>query len=282
MVIATGLAVGVSLGEVLPAGATVQVNPPQASCYAFYYYDNLSSLYENSVCGSATSTAGYGNTYAGVNDTGQTAFTRGKSDAVFFAAGHSIDFCTGSNCSGVAFNFEAPNGGTIDALVGDSSYTAELSGPFLSDICDDANNCHMQSSTAGKSYSWGTAAELDEINLVVLEGCVTANNSQGTSMGLAAYDAGAGTTIGFTQNISFALNTSNVDAYGYAWGHRFWNDLQGQSTYYTSMIDAANYENSQSGGWYGYNSYYMYTSPGAPNSLYPAEYWYLVGCYACL
>jgi len=123
---------------------------------------------------------------------------------------------------------------------------------------------------------------LDEINLVVLQGCVTANNSDGVSMAEAAYDAGAGTTIGFTQNITFVDGQANYNKWGYAWGSHFWSDLQNGSSYYGSMIDASNYENSVSGGWYGYNSYYMYQAPGAPTSLRPAQYWYLVTCYACL
>jgi hypothetical protein len=281
MVSAIGLAVALSLVKALPAGATVEVSPPQASCYDFYYWDALTSLYVAAACRQAGSSAGYGSS-AFDDASGQTAFTRGNKDAVFYAAGHSLDFCSGSNCSGVGFLFQYGSPSTLDALVGDSAYTAELGGPFLASICDDANNCHTQSDTAGKAYSWGTAAELDEINLVVLEGCVTANNSDGESMAQAASKAGAGTTIGFLQNIDFSAGTNNLNRYGYAWGSHFWADVQNGSSYSGSMIDAANYENSVSGGWYGYNSYYMYHSSGAPNSLRPAQYWYLVTCYTCV
>lgn len=280
-VLSAGLAIGVSLGEAVPVGATVQVNPPQASCYSFYYWDALDSNYENSLCGSAGSAAGY-SAEALVNVDAQYAHQHGVNDAVYFSAGHSLDLCTGSNCTGAAMLFEQPNGGTLSALVGDASYTAEMGGPFLSTVCDDTNNCHSQSATAGQAYSWGTAAELDEMNLAVIEACVTANNGAGTSIALAAYNAGAGTATGFTQNISFATGTDNLDKWGYAWGHRFWNDLQNGSSYSGSMLDATSYENAQSGGYFGYDSAYMYHAAGAPNSLRPAQYWYLVGCYACL
>jgi hypothetical protein len=171
--------------------------------------------------------------------------------------------------------YEQPNGGTLSALVGDPSLAVDASGASLADVCDDSNNCHYQSATAGNGYSWGTNAELSDINLVVLQGCVTANNSDGNSIAQAAWNSsGYGTVIGFTQNITFALYSANYDQWGYAWGSRFWSDLNNGSSYSSAMIDAANYEYSQSGGWYGYDSYYMYGgyNPYGQASLYPAQY----------
>ena len=283
--IATGLAMGAMLCEVLPAGATVPVNPPQASCYDFYYWDNLTSRYENSNCGAAANWAGYLNLYAGPNAGAGTAYTRGVHDAVFFAAGHSYDFCNGSLCSGVAFLFELPNSGTLSTLVGNAQYTAQTGGLNLADVCDDAQppNCHTQSASAGVSYAWGTKAELDEINLVVLQGCVTANNSVATSIAEAAASAGAGTVIGFLQNISFALYNDNYSEYGYAWGSRFWGDLQAGSSYGSAVSDAVHYVFTQSGSQYwGYNSYWIDHKSTAPNSLYPAQYYIPTGCLSCV
>jgi hypothetical protein len=255
-------------------GATIQDKPPRADCYAFMFWDGLSSLYSNSNCGTATSAAGYA-TSAYANIDAGTAFRNGAHDAVYFSAGHSLDWGN----SGIAALFELPNGGDLSALVGSPSYAPQIS---LTSVCNDKGNCHYQSATAGGSYAWGTAAELDEINLVVLEECNTANNSNATSIGQAAFNAGAGTVIGFTKLISFAVNSTNDNRWGYAWANKFWSDLQSGSTYYTSMIDASNYENSQSGGWYGYDGYYMFHGTGAPTTLAPATYWYLVGCYTCV
>jgi hypothetical protein len=243
----------------------------QGSCYDAYYFDGLDSRYTSASCLSAIDAAGY-NGAGFSNTTAQSAFERSPLDAVFFHAGHSIDFYqAGSSAhSGVGLVYEGPTTTSdLDLLVGDPIYAAELTGVDAT-ICSEGGGCHTQTVLA--SYPWGDEPNHLVANLAVFEGCATAQDTAtDTSIATTVYDAGAGTVVGFSQDVSFPANADNTNLYGDGWANRFWSDARAGDSYVSSVIDASN----SVGNAYGFGSWVVLQNSGAPQSLYPAQYFTL-------
>jgi hypothetical protein len=260
--------VGPGAALATPAHATAVV---QGSCYDAYYFDGLDSRYASSSCASAIDAAGYAG--AGFsNATAQSAYERSPLDAVFFHAGHSIDFYQpGSSAhSGVGLVYEGPSRTSdLDLLVGDPIYAAQLTGVDAT-ICAEGGGCHTQ--TVLTSYAWGDQPTHLVANLVVLEGCATAQDTTtDVSIARSVYDTGAGTVVGFSQDVSFSANVDNSNLYGDGWANRFWSDARSGYSYTSAVIDASN----SVGNANGLGSWVVLQNPGAPQSLYPAQYFTL-------
>jgi hypothetical protein len=243
------------------------------SCYDFLFYDGLDSRYAANHCAGALNAAGYAGT-AYHNVAATTALANAQSDAVFFHAGHSLDFfenncqptCTGAH-TGVAMAFESPDqNGNLDALASDPITAADLTNAFVQ-VCSEGGGCKNQ--LVMTAYPWGDDPALIKDNLIVLESCATAQDTTSfTSLARTAYDSGAGTVVGFVDDVSFSVNADESNLYGDAWANTFWSDAQSGVAYTTSVVDASNAVGNQ----YGYGSYVILINPGAPSSLYPAQY----------
>lgn len=259
----------------IPIGnpSSAQTVPVQASCYDAFYFDGLTSRYSASSCASAVDAAGYTGT-AYHNATAQTAAVNSARDGVFFFAGHAL-VAYDNNCSpacsgphaGVSLMYESPDqNGNLDALAGDPIVAAEFSGADAL-ICTDDNTCRSQLVFA--QYPWGLSPQNYKSNLVVLEGCSTANDTANwTSIATSVSLIGAGTVIGFTQDIGFSVNQDNSNLFGDGWANRFWSDLQAGWSYTAAATDASN----SVGNANGYGSVKVLQAPGAPQSLYPSQY----------
>lgn len=266
---------GLGLAVVLPSTAvpTSAVATVQASCYDAYYFDGLTSRYSAASCANAVNAAGYAGT-AYDNTSAQTAFVNSARDGVFFFAGHSLDLfdnncsptCTGAH-SGVALAYESPNqSGSLDALAADPISAANVSGVLVS-VCTEGGGCQAQPVLV--AYPWGDGPQNFKPNLMVLEGCATSQDTANwVSMATAVHNAGAGTVVGFHDDIAFSVNADNSNLYGDGWANRFWSDLQSGQTYTAAAIDASN----SVGNANGYGSVTVLQNPGAPASLYPAQY----------
>ncbi|HEV7680148.1 MAG TPA: hypothetical protein VGQ42_16425 [Candidatus Dormibacteraeota bacterium] len=250
------------------AGAVRAAAVIQGSCYDAYYFDGLSSRYASGGCASALNSAGYAGA-AFSNATAASALQRAPLDAVFFHAGHSIDFYQpGSTAhSGVGLVYEGPNSSSdIDILAGDPIYAAQLTGAEAT-ICAAGGGCRTQ--LVLTSYPWGDLPSHAVSNLVVLEGCATAQDTTtDVSIARIVYNTGAGTVVGFSQDVSFPTNADNTNLYGDGWANRFWSDAGAGYSYTSAVIDASN----SVGNAYGLGSWVVLQNPGAPQSLYPAKY----------
>jgi hypothetical protein len=237
---------------------------PTGTCVDFLYFDGLDTRHTAAQCASALNQAGY-SAAAYDDQSAQNEVERMTTDAVFFHAGHSLDYYDASGHTAVALLFESPSkGSNFDALLGDPTASIDTEGPVQ--ICNDQNQC-----TSGNliSYPWADTPQLFKFNLVVMEACATtANMDAFLSEGQEAYDAGAGTVLGFSQDIGFPVNVDDSNTYGDAWGNRFWSDAGAGETYSAAAIDAANAEGNNN----GFQSWQLLVNPGAPTSLYPAGY----------
>jgi hypothetical protein len=238
----------------------------QGSCYDALYFDGLTSRYAANHCASALNQAGYAGT-AYHNTSAQTALQNSLADSVFFHAGHSLDFFDSSGHSGVGLMYEAPDqNGDLDALASDPIAAADMTGALVG-VCSEGGGCRSQNVFVG--YPWADTPQIFKANLVVLEACATAQDTASwVSLATTAFDAGAGTTVGFVQDISFSVNQDESNLYGDGWANRFWSDAAAGESYAASVVDASN----SVGNAYGYGSYVILQNPGAPTSLYPAQY----------
>ncbi len=236
----------------------------QGSCYDLLSFDGLDSRYSSTHCASALTQAGYApNAYD--NGDARVAAARSSADAVFFDAGHAVVDNGGSGpTTAVALMYEPSSG--INALLGDPSASPDLDNS--PGICDDTGSCTTIPPPGLIAYPWAYQSHAD--NLAVLEACQTAaTGSLFADMTTLLYDFGVGTTIGFAADVSFPVNAPESNTYGQAWANQFWSDLAGGETYSAAAVDAAN----AVGNGYGFDTWVEKQNPGAPNSLYPAEYY---------
>jgi hypothetical protein len=238
----------------------------QGSCYDALYFDGLTSRYTASHCASALNQAGYSAT-AYHNTSAQQALQNSAGDAVFFHAGHSLDFFDTSGHTGVGLMYESPDqNGNLDALASDPITAADMTGAEVT-VCSEGGGCRTQTVFAG--YPWADTPQMFKANLVVLEACATAQDTTSfVSLATNAFDAGAGTVVGFHDDIAFPVNADETNQYGDGWANRFWADAAAGDSYVASVVDASN----SVGNANGYGSYKVLQNPGAPTSLYPAQY----------
>jgi hypothetical protein len=189
-----------------------------------------------------------------------------NTDAVFFHAGHSLDYYDPTGHTAVALLHESPQGGnTFDALLGDPLASQVTEGP--ANICNDKNQCR---SATLVTYPWANTPQLFKFNLVVLESCATTSViNTFISEGETAHEAGVGSVLGFGLDVAFPVNVDDSNTYGDAWGNRFWSDTGAGQSYTAAAIDAAN----AAGNANGYQSWKLLTYTGSPQSLYPAQYY---------
>lgn len=237
---------------------------PTGTCVDFLYFDGLDTRHTAAQCASALNQAGY-SAAAFDDQSAQNEVERMATDSVFFHAGHSLDYYDPTGHTAVALLHESPQGGsTFDGLLGDPTASQVAEGPMT--ICNDQNQCQNVNMVA---YPWADTPQLFKFNLVVMESCATtATMDAFISEGETAFDAGAGTVLGFSQDIAFPVNVDDSNQYGDAWANRFWSDAGAGETYTAAAIDAAN----AAGNANGYQSWQLLVNPGAPTSLYPAGY----------
>ncbi len=248
--------------------ASASVGPVYGSCYDAKYWDGLTSRYEASDCSTSLGRAGYtARIYH--NTSALTAFLNYPDDAVFYFSGHSLNkYATPGSLSGphsaigLLFEEGGPSG-DLDLLALDIE---ELPATGSYTVCNTYGVCHTQNGL--KAYFWGTEPNTYRVNLAVLQACATASNATASSLAGALNYWGAGTSVGFVDDILDAVNVDNSHEYGNAWANKFWSDLGAGATYSTALIDAAN----SVGGQYGYGSWVQFHRAGAPTSLYPAQY----------
>ncbi|MGI8609474.1 MAG: hypothetical protein ACR2MY_09645 [Candidatus Dormibacteria bacterium] len=264
-----GLALAVALIAPLGPAAAVRAasaTAPTGTCVDFLYFDGLDTRHTAAQCANALNQAGYAG--AAFDDgSAQNEVSRSPQDAVFFHAGHSLDYYDPGGHTAVALLFESPaQGSTFDALLGDPLAAQVAEGPMT--ICNDQNQCRSVDMVA---YPWADTPQMFKYNLVVLESCATAhviNSFQ--DIADVASGAGAGSVLAFTQDVSFPVNADDSNQYGDAWANRFWSDTGGGQSYQAAAIDAAN----AVGNGYGYGSWKLLRPvPSAPSSLYPAQYY---------
>jgi hypothetical protein len=242
---------------------------PVASCYDLISFDGLDARYTANHCAAATAQAGYAAT-SYHNTDARSAAARAVADGVFYSAGHALlDQDSAGNTTAAMLLFEYPGPAqNADGLLGDSftSYDIQAS----SGICDDTGSCH-EYATPIVAYPWADNLPAQfKLNLAVLQSCQTARSGSAfTDMTTLVNQNGAGTAIGFRDDVSFPVNAPESNLYGSAWANRFWADLAGGASYAAATVDASN----AVGNAYGYGSYVVQHTPGAPNSLYPAQYY---------
>jgi len=239
---------------------------PTGTCVDFLFFDGLDSRHTAGQCASALNGAGY-SAAAYDDQSAQNEVQRSATDAVFFHAGHSLDYFDPSGHTAVALLFESPQGGsTFDGLLGDPTASQVTEGPMQ--ICNDQNVCRSANMVA---YPWADTPQLFKFNLVVLESCATtAVMDAFFSEGQTAYDAGAGSVLGFSQDVGFPVNADDTNTYGDGWANRFWSDTgAGGETYTAAAIDAAN----SVGNANGFRSWQLLVNPNAPQTLRPAQFY---------
>lgn len=255
-------ALAASLGAFVPHPAAA-VAVVQASCYDAMYYDGLTTRWSASHCASATTDAGYGGASFD-NASAKQATERNARDGVFFFAGHALVFTTQGD-SGSTLVFEGPNSsGDLDGLASTPQNTA-LFERALIQLCSAGGGCRDQNAFLSYPYL------AEKVNLVVAEGCNTAQNGSFLTVSVpsfaqGAYNHEAGTAIGFYDEILFPVNADETGQYGDGWANRFWSDLDAGYDYTTAMVDAAN----AVGNAGGLGSYVEFHHPGAPTHLRPA------------
>jgi hypothetical protein len=260
------LVVGIGLlPSVLAPAAGRAATVPTGTCVDFLYFDGLDSRHLAGQCNSALTQAGYAS--AGYDDqSARNEVQRESTDAVFFHAGHSLDYYDATGHTAIALMFESPQGGSnFDALLGDPTASIDAEGPAT--ICNTQNQC--QNATL-VSYPWASNPTNAKLNLVVLESCATDGQiSSFFSIADTAYDFGlANTVVAFSQDVSFPVNVDDSNQYGDGWGNRFWADAAANDSYKSSVIDASN----SVGNSYGFGSWVVLNPGVGPQSLYPAQY----------
>jgi hypothetical protein len=260
-----------ALGVPRVAGAATV---PTGTCMDYHYFDGLDTFYSASPCAGALNQAGYS---AGAydNQTATTEVQRSNTDAVFFHNGHALDYYDGAGHTAIALLDESPPtvstlGDTFDGLLGDPTAAQVAEGPVT--ICNAQNQC---TNTNLVTYPWASTPQMFKFNLIVMEACATSGPSNNFfSEAQMASTLGAGNVLAFSQDVSSSVNVDNSNQFGDAWANRFWGDAGAGYSYASSAIDALNYEKQNSGGGaYGYDSWTLFTSSAAPQSLYPAQYW---------
>lgn len=247
-----------------PAGAATV---PTGTCVDFLYFDGLDSRHTAAQCASALNAAGY-SAAAYDDQSAVNEVQRSNTDAVFFHAGHSLDYYDTTGHTAIALMFESPQGGsTFDGLLGDPTASQVAEGPTT--ICTSSGACTPANLV---TYPWADTPQVFKFNLAVLESCATTGPS-GTFVSEAqeAFDAGAGSVLGFSQDIGFPVNADDTNQFGDGWANRFWADAGAGQSYNAAAIDAAN----SVGNANGFGSWQLLVNPGAPQSLYPAQYFVL-------
>lgn len=249
---------------------------PLATCWDALYWDLVNSRSSAADCVNASAAAGY-DIVGASNASAKFAIGYGGATAVFFVAGHSLDFSEGTAKVGQAMLFESPdNNGDIDAISGSSLYTTANQAITMGQyICNTASppQCHQTMIFA--DYPFADTPFIFQMNLAVFAGCYTSQEGATLhSINYVASASGADNSVGFTGEV-FHPNgaTDQPSAYGNAWAQTFWSDLKSNLTYGQALVDGSNaVANLYAGNAYGWNTYVWYQSPGAASTLYPAQF----------
>ena len=269
--IAIGAATNLLTSFVLTGSTPVEAaTVPTGTCMDYHYFDGLDTQFSASSCASALNSAGYA-AAAYNNQSATTEVQRSNTDAVFYHNGHALDFfdSAGHTAIGLLDESTSATGDTFDGLLGDPTAADNAEGPVS--LCNSQNQCV---NTNLVTYPWASTPQIAKYNLLVLEGCATSGPSATYfSEADMAYLVGAGSVLAFSQDVSSSVNVDNSNLYGDAWANRFWGDAGANYSYRSAAIDALNYEQATSGGAYGYDSWTLQQEPGAPQSLYPAQFY---------
>lgn len=241
------------------AHADTQV--PLGTCVDFLFYDGVDSRPAAAACASALTAAGYA-VHSGSNVDARTAVADLPNEAVYYHGGHSLD--VGGTAEGthiaIASLYET-NDPTVPytGTLGDSFAGADYNGGTVT-LCKSGGSPCKSANT----LLYAHADLLAKANLALFEDCATAYwHLEGyINMAEIAYDANAGTAIGFKGDTA-ALS-------GNPWGVRFWNDLQNGMSYSSALVDATNLVSSSV---YRYDTYVQYHHAGAPTTLRPAGFY---------